>query len=262
MVSRELQRVLALILTYGNYMNGGNMQRGQADGFTLEILPKLRDVKSKDNSSTFLHFIVAKYIEMYDTCRGTPEAKLPTPEPSDVLSASGLNFDDVSLDVKKLRADLGVCESTTDSVLNSSSEEELEPFKSKMSAFLEQANKNLAELEEKLEEGKRTFTTAMKFFDFVPKKGAELGDPSDFLQPWGPFCSDFKDIWVREQNKARKHLIEAKRTNFSGGGNLKVKAKVSGGLKDKMKKKMEETKALEEEEQKSKEPKSKKRLFF
>lgn len=26
-------------------MNGGNMQRGQADGFGLEILSKLRDVK-------------------------------------------------------------------------------------------------------------------------------------------------------------------------------------------------------------------------
>lgn len=28
-------------------MNGGNMQRGQADGFGLEILAKLKDVKSK-----------------------------------------------------------------------------------------------------------------------------------------------------------------------------------------------------------------------
>lgn len=27
-------------------MNGGNRTRGQADGFTLDILPKLKDVKS------------------------------------------------------------------------------------------------------------------------------------------------------------------------------------------------------------------------
>lgn len=27
-------------------MNGGNRSRGQADGFTLDILPKLKDVKS------------------------------------------------------------------------------------------------------------------------------------------------------------------------------------------------------------------------
>lgn len=28
-------------------MNGGNRTRGQADGFGLEILPKLKDVKSR-----------------------------------------------------------------------------------------------------------------------------------------------------------------------------------------------------------------------
>lgn len=47
MTSEGLKKVLAIILALGNYMNGGNRQRGQADGFGLEILPKLRDVKSK-----------------------------------------------------------------------------------------------------------------------------------------------------------------------------------------------------------------------
>lgn len=47
MTSESLKKVLAIILALGNYMNGGNRQRGQADGFGLEILPKLRDVKSK-----------------------------------------------------------------------------------------------------------------------------------------------------------------------------------------------------------------------
>lgn len=49
MTSESLKKVLAIILALGNYMNGGNRQRGQADGFGLEILPKLRDVKSKGN---------------------------------------------------------------------------------------------------------------------------------------------------------------------------------------------------------------------
>lgn len=37
--------VMESILAFGNYMNGGT-QRGQADGFDLNILPKLKDVKS------------------------------------------------------------------------------------------------------------------------------------------------------------------------------------------------------------------------
>lgn len=39
-------QILGLVLAFGNYMNGGNKTRGQADGFGLDILPKLKDVKS------------------------------------------------------------------------------------------------------------------------------------------------------------------------------------------------------------------------
>jgi len=54
MTSESLKKVLAIILALGNYMNGGNRQRGQADGFGLEILPKLRDVKSKGEENNIL----------------------------------------------------------------------------------------------------------------------------------------------------------------------------------------------------------------
>lgn len=47
-------------------MNGGNVARGQADGFELEILPKLKDVKCKDNSSNLLQYLVCAYIEKFD----------------------------------------------------------------------------------------------------------------------------------------------------------------------------------------------------
>jgi formin 2 len=64
MASESLKTVLSLILALGNFMNGGNRARGQADGFGLEILAKLRDVKSKDNSITLLHYIVRAYIKV------------------------------------------------------------------------------------------------------------------------------------------------------------------------------------------------------
>lgn len=44
--SETVKTVLGLILAFGNFMNGGNRTRGQADGFSLDILPKLKDVKS------------------------------------------------------------------------------------------------------------------------------------------------------------------------------------------------------------------------
>lgn len=53
---KRLRDILGLILAFGNYMNGGNRTRGQADGFGLEILPKLKDVKSRvTHTHHFLH---------------------------------------------------------------------------------------------------------------------------------------------------------------------------------------------------------------
>lgn len=45
--SDGVRGVVGLVLALGNHMNGGSRVRGQADGFGLEILPKLKDVKSR-----------------------------------------------------------------------------------------------------------------------------------------------------------------------------------------------------------------------
>ncbi len=64
MMSVEVSRVLGIILALGNYMNGGNRQRGQADGFAIDILPKIKDVKSKDNTLTLIFYVVKVYIQV------------------------------------------------------------------------------------------------------------------------------------------------------------------------------------------------------
>lgn len=50
--SDGVREVMGLVLALGNYMNGGNRTRGQADGFGLDILPKLKDVKSRVSSQS------------------------------------------------------------------------------------------------------------------------------------------------------------------------------------------------------------------
>jgi len=65
MTSESLKKVLAIILALGNYMNGGNRQRGQADGFGLEILPKLRDVKSKGEENKLQYNMFSKLIYLH-----------------------------------------------------------------------------------------------------------------------------------------------------------------------------------------------------
>lgn len=107
MESEELKLIFAIILTLGNYMNGGNRQRGQADGFTLEILSKLKDVKSKDSQITLLHFIVRTYISRKRK-EGVQllEIPLPIPEPSDVERATQVDFDEVKGQISQLNDQL------------------------------------------------------------------------------------------------------------------------------------------------------------
>ncbi|KAJ8967555.1 hypothetical protein NQ314_002871 [Rhamnusium bicolor] len=105
MNSAELKEVMAIILTLGNYMNGGNMTRGQADGFGLEILSKLKDVKSKDSKITLLHYIVRLYMKKIEN-PFEPNLPLPIPEPGDIKRAASVNFDDLRVDLQKLQNQL------------------------------------------------------------------------------------------------------------------------------------------------------------
>ena len=56
---------MSLVLAIGNYMNAGNSS-GMAEAFALDILPKLKNVKTKDNSSNLLQYVVSVYVRKYD----------------------------------------------------------------------------------------------------------------------------------------------------------------------------------------------------
>lgn len=88
-----LKQLFSIILTLGNFMNGGNRYRGQADGFGLDVLNKLRDVKSKDKKSNLLHFIVKTYIhKRRQQGLKIKEIIYPVPDASDVKDASSIDF--------------------------------------------------------------------------------------------------------------------------------------------------------------------------
>ncbi|KAH7986205.1 hypothetical protein HPB52_025131 [Rhipicephalus sanguineus] len=133
-------------------VENGNRSRGQADGFGLEILAKLKDVKSKDNSLTLLHYIVRVYISKFQEDVSQEKAKFPLPEPTDMERAGLVNFDDIRADLKKLDAQIKSCETKVQKVLNNSDSEHQEPFREQMTTFLQKAHQEQKEQEENLEE--------------------------------------------------------------------------------------------------------------
>lgn len=107
MESENLKIIFSIILTLGNYMNGGNRMRGQADGFGLEILGKLKDVKSKDSKITLLHFIVKTFIQQARK-NGTliTELVLPIPDPTDIDKSINVDFEDCKQQLTVLQTKL------------------------------------------------------------------------------------------------------------------------------------------------------------
>ncbi|XP_046803183.1 protein cappuccino isoform X3 [Lucilia cuprina] len=200
MESEELKLIFAIILTLGNYMNGGNRQRGQADGFTLEILSKLKDVKSKDSQTTLLHFIVRTYIgrKRKDGVQ-LLEIPLPIPEPSDVERATQVDFDEVKGQISKLNDQLNAKKRITDAVIMHSTPQNMEPFKSKMEVFLKNSSKEIGKLFNELDECREVFVETMKFYHYAPKSGTlEQCTPNKFFEHWTNFTNDFKEIMKKE----------------------------------------------------------------
>ncbi|XP_067847465.1 formin-1 isoform X1 [Heptranchias perlo] len=205
--------VLGLILAFGNHMNGGNRTRGQADGFGLEILPKLKDVKSRDNQISLVDFVASYYLHHIDKDAGTDKSAYPLPEPQELLRASQVKFEDLNKDLRKLKKDLEACEKETSLVCQQSSEQYLEPFKEKMEAFIQNAKDEHKVEEAHLEESHKSFEDAIRFFGVKPKSGEKEITPNYIFMLWFEFCTDFKNTWKCEsKNISKERLKEAQQS--------------------------------------------------
>jgi len=63
--NKHFHKYLEILLAHGNYMNGVTA-KGGAFGFQLSSLSKFYDMKSKDNKSTLLQYIVEYIMDDYD----------------------------------------------------------------------------------------------------------------------------------------------------------------------------------------------------
>uniref|UniRef100_A0A4W5PID5 Formin 2a n=1 Tax=Hucho hucho TaxID=62062 RepID=A0A4W5PID5_9TELE len=232
-----VMQVLGLVLAFGNFMNGGNRSRGQADGFTLDILPKLKDVKSSDNSQSLLSFIVAYYLRHFDEDAGRETCVYPLPEPQDLFQASQMKFEDFQRDLRKLRKDLNACLAETEKVCQVSSEEHLQPFKEKMEEFLSQAKTDLEAQETQLENTHKIFLELSVFFSVKAKAGEKEVSPSTLFSVWHEFSTDFKDLWKKENKLRLQERLKMAEEVFKQArekASYSVKPKQSSGIKAKL----------------------------
>uniref|UniRef100_A0A4W2GWB7 Formin-2-like n=1 Tax=Bos indicus x Bos taurus TaxID=30522 RepID=A0A4W2GWB7_BOBOX len=171
-----VMQVLGLVLAFGNYMNGGNNTRGQADSFGLDILLKLKDVKSRDNSRSLLSYIVSYDLHNFDEDAGKEQCVFPLPKPQDLFQASQMKFEDFQKDLRKLKKDLRACEVEVGKVYQVPSKEHIQPFKENMEQFIIQAKIDQEAEENSLTEThKWLLVVPLILFQVLHKPGAKTG---------------------------------------------------------------------------------------
>ncbi|KAM5300776.1 formin-2 [Glossophaga mutica] len=232
-----VMQVLGLVLAFGNYMNGGNKTRGQADGFGLDILPKLKDVKSSDNSRSLLSYIVSYYLRNFDEDAGKEQCVFPLPEPQDLFQASQMKFEDFQKDLRKLKKDLKACEVEAGKVYQVSSTEHIQPFKENMERFIVQAKIDQEAEENSLTETHKCFLETTAYFFMKPKIGEKEVSPNVFFSIWHEFSSDFKDFWKKENKLILQERVkEAEEVcrQKKGKSLYKIKPRHDSGIKAKI----------------------------
>uniref|UniRef100_A0A803TSB6 Formin 1 n=1 Tax=Anolis carolinensis TaxID=28377 RepID=A0A803TSB6_ANOCA len=212
---KNVKDILGLILAFGNYMNGGNRTRGQADGFGLEILPNLKDVKSRDSRVSLVDYVVMYYLRHFDKEAGTDKSEFPLPEPQDFFQASQVKFEDLIKDLKKMKKDLEVCEKQMKVVFKDSPEELLQPFKDKLETFFLKAVDEHKSEESHLENVQKRFEEIVDYFGIKPKSGEKEITPNYVFMVWYEFCSDFKTIWKRESKNISKERLKTAQESVS-----------------------------------------------
>ncbi|CAF1316193.1 unnamed protein product, partial [Didymodactylos carnosus] len=260
--STSLKQLLGLILAIGNFLNAKNNSRGCADGFGLNILPTLKDVKTKDNCSTLLNYLAEQYIKQFqmkklnaftnmgnDLISSSNESlttaplrsksqlsptltktnmpnitkfQLPVPEPSDLLTASNVNFDEIERCIENLRTKLNECQRRADLVKdeldkNFEQHDDDDRFCQHVTTFLIKARQEHSETNKQFKKAKSRFHDTCKKFcikaittsstnsSSTPSTNNDEMDPKEFFKLWHGFCNDFKDAWTKEKAKLLKN---------------------------------------------------------
>jgi formin 2 len=214
--SDKVRKILGIILACGNNMNATNKSRGDADGFDLAILPNLKDVKSKDNTTNLLQYIAFYFVNKIDD----ELTKLPLPDPSDFNFVAQVNFDEIEKELKRINNELNDIEQRVENVLKASttmvdgvesktnemtvSSQLNEQFKTRVSEFLKNARDECKEQEENFDKCKVRFEKVTCVYCVKPRPGESQVTPEYFFSLWVTFCQHFKDAWKRETQKLNK----------------------------------------------------------
>ena len=207
--SEKVLKLLGIILSVGNFLNRGNRTRGSADGFKLDILSKLKDVKS-NKSINLLSYIVKKYILSFHNDLDTIESLCPVPSALDVVRSSHVKYDELKKDLDKIQKKLTDCEKKALKILSSAQIESSCSFKEFIKKFLAQAHSAIFKAEKRLSDSQIGFESTVAYFG-VKYQEKKSNWAKDFFSHWTSFCSDIHEVWPVQL----KHILDINKKNVN-----------------------------------------------
>jgi len=204
--SESFRKVLRIILSYGNYLNGGSA-RGQAYGFDLSFLKNITTIKSKDGKRNLMHFI-ADAAE-----RTSPEVTTLTEQLSAVDLNTRTSLGDTQKDLKNLGKLVQKVATEIEKGCGASDEPQLaQPFNELMEPFVEYSRGEIAKLETRLETADASIKGIAASYSF---KTSENGDTAqELFQLLSKFIAEFtaafeKNVADREKAARDERLKKA-----------------------------------------------------
>ena len=225
----EVPRLLGLIIAIGNYANGGTT-RGRADGFKLDILSKLRGVKTTDGKSDLLQYVAQVAVRRGLVGKAARLRKLY----SNVLATASIP----GVDELKGAADRHIrrfkdFQKTVESVKAITAGNTLDKFATRMDAFVEEHTLEFNELLMSSLKAESAYRKCYAYF------GDALGDasPNHKQTPSSEFFASLRGFFREliaameraesrdDKGQTEMHVARGKRR---GGRTRRRKSKTSG----------------------------------
>ena len=153
--NKHFKSMLSIILSLGNIMNAGT-EKGQADGFSLDLLPKLAGIKDNSGNS-LLNFVASKTNQEDPTFEGFKNKFLY------LKKASGYSLKETK---KKLEEIKNMVINIENELKNLNTRDE---FYTIANNSLLSAQKKVDELKNKYEENTKIYHETVKFFGYKEK---------------------------------------------------------------------------------------------
>jgi len=205
--SKKLQKIMGIVLSLGNFLNGGT-PKGAADGFKFNTLLKLGDTRTIDNKASLLHYLIRISKDKF------PSDNLDafSEDLKSVRPAKTVSLSTVTSEIADLKKRLTETENSLKSIPKIEGNEDI--FHKVMPKAIKKCRVHYEQLEKLFEEAEKEFQKTANMFGENGKvvKSEEFFETVvQFLDLWQKTSKEIEEQRIKEEKLKRRTEEEEKK---------------------------------------------------